>query len=195
MNQNALASPTEIQSLTNYFLNYFDQDHDGLLKDQEVFNMLSLIYRQPYQDKAIGAFYDVWDTNKDGKVDRADIEALCRKYLSGEENFFQVKTEKAKKKVYTKEALKNLEVARRLFNMFDNDKSGVLGLNEVMSLMKESSKIMGAEFNGTLEDAKSFMEMIDVSGKGNLLLEDYENYVLKSLKESGINVENEQMKL
>ena len=187
MSQNALASPVEIQSLAKYFLNYFDQDHDGLLKDKEVSNMLSLIYRRPYQDKAIGAFCNVWDTNKDGKVDAADIEALCRKYLSGEEDLFP---EQTKNTVVSKEALQKVEVARRLFRMFDTDKTGALGANEVLLLMKES----GSDNNCTIEDAKSFMKMIDNSGNGNLLLEDYENFVLDSLKKSGINVEKEQIK-
>lgn len=192
MSQPVLSSPEEIKILTGYFMHMFDKDQDGLLKPDELNSMLSFLYNQPYQDKALSSFFGIWDTNGDGKVDAIDVERVCRRYLLGEG---KPRVEKAKKKVFSKEALQRLEVARRLFRMFDKDGSNTLGPNEVRLLMQESYKDMGIKFDPSESEVLGFMEMISGNTNKLLHLEDYEDYVLKSLKEAGINVDGEQMKI
>ena len=192
MAQPVMSSPEEIKILTGYFMHMFDKDNDGLLKSEELNSMLSFIYNQPYQDKAMGSFLNIWDTNGDGKVDASDVEKVCRRYLLGEG---KVRVEKTKKKVYTKEALQRLEVARRLFRLFDKDGSNTLGPSEVKLLMQESYKDMGMQFNPSESEVIGFMEMISGNTSDVLHLEDYEDYVLRSLREAGINVDGEQMKI
>ena len=189
----ALATQNEIKILTGFFLENFDKDRDGILKPDELNSMLSQVYRQSYyQDKAMIEFYKVWDINKDGRVDGMDIEAMCRKYLLGE----NLRVEKAKKKVYSKEVSQRLEVARRLFKMFDQDGSETLGLKEVKLLMAESYKMMGNnDFHCSDEEAKAYMDMIDQNHDGVLKLEDYEAYVLKSLREAGVKIDEDQIKV
>lgn len=200
-NPGTLASPSEIQPIANLFLESFDTDKDGFLKPSELYSMLSTLYRHPYQDNSIESFYKIWDTDHDGKVNISDIEAICRRYLLGEADIFKEKIikkheEKTKKKgIYSKAAENQLEVARRLFGKFDNDKTGILELNEVKLLMAESYKSMGMEFHPSDADAKEFMAMIDQNKDGKLHLEDYEVYVLKALKEAGIKVEEDQMRI
>jgi Ca2+-binding EF-hand superfamily protein len=97
---------------------------------------------------------------------------------------------------YTKEALQRLEVARRLFKMFDTSGDGNLGKDEVRLLLIETYKQMGmSDFNPTTEDVDSFMELVDSNADGQITLEDYENYIIRSLKEAGIKIEEEGMKL
>jgi len=187
-----LASLEEIQVLTGHFMQTFDRDRDGLLRQEELNSLLSSIYNKPYQDRAMDVFFKVWDTNGDGKIDAIDVERVCKRYLLGEP---EVRVEKAKKRVFSKEALQRLEVARRLFKMFDTDGSNTLGPPEVRLLMQESYKGMGMEFNPDEKEVLGFMEMISGHDEKLLYLEDYEDYVLKSLKEAGINVESEQMKI
>lgn len=96
---------------------------------------------------------------------------------------------------YTKEALQRLEVARRLFKMFDKDGSNQLNGNEVGALLIETYRQMGmTNFQPTAEDINSFMDLVDRDHDGIVNLEDYEAYILKSLKDAGIKIEVDQMK-
>lgn len=191
-----LASKEEIKLLVANFLQTFDQNRDNYLDRSEVMQMFPKIYKGFQQDKGMEALYSIWDVNNDGKVDVSDIEAICRRYLLGENNFVAPpRQEKAKKKVYSRQAQQSLDVARRLFRQFDQDKTGTLELPEVKKLMAESYKSMGMEFNPSDEEAKSFMSLIDQNHDGLLHIEDYEVYVLKSLEEAGIKIEEDQIKL
>ena len=91
--------------------------------------------------------------------------------------------------------MQRLEVARRLFKMFDTSGDGQLGKDEVRMLLIETYKQMGMhDFNPTSEDVESFMELVDSNQDGQITLEDYENYIIRSLKEAGIKIEEESMK-
>lgn len=98
---------------------------------------------------------------------------------------------------YTASVLQRLEVAKRLFKKFDNDGSGSLSANEVGNLLSESYKeTMGIlDFKPSVEDINSFMDLVDTDQDGVIHLQDYEIYILNSLKEAGIKIEEEQMKL
>ena len=98
---------------------------------------------------------------------------------------------------YTAAVLQRLEVARRLFKKFDRDQSGELTENEVGNLLKESYKeTMGiSDFKPTAEDIHSFMDLVDTDHDGVIHLQDYEIYILESLKEAGIKIEEDQMRL
>lgn len=98
---------------------------------------------------------------------------------------------------YTAAVLQRLEVARRLFKKFDKDASNSLTVNEVGPLLIETYKeTMGIpDFLPSEEDVTSFMDLVDRDEDGVVTIEDYEYYILNSLKEAGIKIEEEQMRL
>jgi Ca2+-binding EF-hand superfamily protein len=81
-----------------------------------------------------------------------------------------------------------LDVARRLFEQFDTDKSGYLTEPEIPNLLKETYRQMGMTFNPSTEDVKSWMKMTDLDGDGKVTLEDYENLIIRSLERVGIKI-------
>lgn len=101
------------------------------------------------------------------------------------------------KKKYTASVLQRLEVARRLFKKFDSDNSGTLTVEEVGPLLTETYKeTMGIPgFVPTQEDITSFMDLVDTDQDGIISMEDYEQYILQSLIDAGIKIEEEQMKI
>lgn len=98
---------------------------------------------------------------------------------------------------YTAAVVQRLEVARRLFRKFDIDNSNTLTIKEVGPLLTETYKeTMGIpDFQPSLEDVTSFMDLVDRDEDGIVNMQDYEYYILNSLKEAGIKIEEEQMKL
>jgi len=182
----------------------YDRDRDGNINNVEVVPMIVDSYRAFNRNFTpskgdIDAYFKVLDRNKDGRVNLPDIETLCIKYLvAGQMETMEVRKEVVKRSApkYTKEALQRLEVARRLFKMFDTSGDGNLGKDEVRLLLIETYKQMGmSDFNPTTEDVDSFMELVDSNADGQITLEDYENYIIRSLKEAGIKIEEEGMKL
>ena len=182
----------------------YDRDRDQSINNVEVVPMIVDSYRAFNRNFTpskgdIDAYFKVLDRNKDGRVSLQDIETLCIKYLvAGQMETMEVRKEVVKKAApkYTKEALQRLEVARRLFKMFDTSGDGNLGKDEVRLLLIETYKQMGmSDFNPTAEDVDSFMELVDSNQDGNITLEDYENYIIRSLKEAGIKIEEEGMRL
>lgn len=98
---------------------------------------------------------------------------------------------------YTTAVLQRLEVARRLFTKFDRNNSKSLTVNEIGDLLVETYKeTMGMpDFRPSTEDITSFMDLVDRDKDGIVTLEDYEYYILQSLKDAGIKIEEEQMKI
>ena len=181
----------------------YDRDRDGSISNVEVVPMIVDSYRAFNRNFTpskgdIDAYFKVLDRNKDNRVSLQDIENICIRYLvAGQMETVEVRREVVKKAIpkYTKEALQRLEVARRLFKMFDTSGDGQLGKDEVRMLLIETYKQMGMhDFNPTSEDVESFMELVDSNQDGQITLEDYENYIIRSLKEAGIKIEEESMK-
>lgn len=48
---------------------------------------------------------------------------------------------------------------------------------------------MGMDYSPSEDDIKSWMKMTDSNSDGKVTLEEYEDLVIKSLKNAGINVE------
>lgn len=191
--QQSLSDPEEIKSLASLFLQTFDTDRDGLLRPEELFSLLSQLYRRPYKDSSLEKYLSVWDANGNGLIDNSAIEKVCRRYLLGEGQL--VRKEKPKKKALTRTAQAQLEVARRIFRMFDRDGSDSLGAAEMRLVMLETYKMMGREYEPSEQEVVDYIYLINGSSNPTVRLEDYEEYVLKSLAEAGIQVEEEQMKV
>jgi hypothetical protein len=87
-----------------------------------------------------------------------------------------------------------LDLSRRLFKKFDTNGSQLLSIKEVGSLLVETYKeTMGMpDFQPSPEDVSAFMSTIDRDKDGLVTLEDYEYYILQSLREAGIKIEEDQ---
>ena len=116
--------------------------------------LLQLAHRQNSQGtpeptrENLEGLYSVYDGNKDGRVSLEDIVSLASRYLSFEN----------KKVVYTRHVQEKLDVARRLFKMFDTHKRGYLTEKEVPYLLNETYRALGKnDFIASEEDVKSWV--------------------------------------
>lgn len=172
----------------------YDKNQDGKLEGKEVDNMIADTYKifnkqfLPTETDT-NVYTTVLDVNNDKRVNLDDMENLCIKYLvQGKLS----KVETVKKRVYTAEVEARLEVARRLFRQIDDDQSGYIGESEVPQLLIETYKTMGVNnYNPTSEDVKAWMSLTDLDEDGKVTLEDYEDFVVRSLKNAGFKVEKD----
>lgn len=201
---NGLTDMEGARAVARRLFDTYDRDRDGNINNVEVVPMIVDSYRAFNRNFTpskgdIDAYFKVLDRNKDGRVNLQDIENICIRYLvAGQLETVEVRKEVVKRAApkYTKEALQRLEVARRLFKMFDVSGDGNLGKDEVRLLLIETYKQMGMhDFNPTREDVDSFMELVDSNQDGEITLQDYEMYIVRSLKEAGIQIEEEGMRL
>lgn len=86
-----------------------------------------------------------------------------------------------------------MDVARRLFQQFDRDRSGYLTEDEIPGILIETYKEMGQVFNPTKDDVRSWvlplltkMHMSDANRDGRVSLDEFEQLVITSLVKCGI---------
>ena len=72
--------------------------------------------------------------------------------------------------------------------MFDKDNSGDLTEDEVPLTIQETYKEMGQQYTPTAEDIKSYMKMVDTNRDGRVSLEEFEEIILRSLKNAGFEI-------
>jgi len=94
----------------------------------------------------------------------------------------------AAKNLTREEVERELKHAREIFLKYDTDGSHRLTAVEVKPMMIDTYKAMGQEFNPTDEDVRRYIKMMDTSGDGEVSLEEYEIFVLKSLKSRNIEI-------
>ncbi|CAD8142665.1 unnamed protein product [Paramecium octaurelia] len=92
-------------------------------------------------------------------------------------------------KKYTKVVQERLKVARRIFTLIDSDQSGFITEAEVPQLLIETYKQMGMTIEPTQEDVDLWMEMADTDQDGKVSLVDYEDLILRGLRQQGISLE------
>ena len=85
-------------------------------------------------------------------------------------------------------ARKRLDVARRLFKIFDKDENGSLTDDEVPFIIQETYREMGQNYQPSKEDVKSYMKMVDADGDGKITLNEFEEIILRSLKNAGFDI-------
>ena len=98
-------------------------------------------------------------------------------------------TKKSGKK-YSANVEQRLEVARRLFRMFDRDGSGFLDDAEIPKLIAETYKSMGmTNYTPSKDDVSSWLDMGDTNKDGKVSLEECEEVVISSLRKAGIKLD------
>jgi Ca2+-binding EF-hand superfamily protein len=85
-------------------------------------------------------------------------------------------------------ARKRIDVARRLFKMFDKDENGYLTEGEIPLIIQETYREMGQNYQPSREDVRSYMKMVDTDGDGKITLTEFEEIILRSLKNAGFEV-------
>ena len=173
----------------------YDRDRNGLLDSIEVAPMMVDAYRAMNKgfnpSKAdVDTYSRILDRNNDGKVTLQDIEELAVKYLVGET--VKIRTEGVKRAapVYSPQIEQRLDVPRRLFRMFDRDQSGFLDEEEIPNLMIETYKSMGINnYAPSKEDIRSWLAMGDTNKDGKVSLQEYEELIIRSLRNAGIKLE------
>lgn len=72
--------------------------------------------------------------------------------------------------------------------MFDKDENGYLTESEIPLIIQETYKEMGKNYQPSREDVKSYMKMVDSDGDGKITLAEFEEIILRSLKNAGFEV-------
>ena len=172
----------------------YDRDKNGNIDSLEVVPMIVDVYRafnrSFYPAKGdIESYYKVLDINKDGKVTFEDLEQLCIKYLIPQEKMSYSTTQFQVKK-YSSEVEQKLDVARRLFQQFDTDKSGYLEESEIGKLMKATYEMMGiTNYTPSNQDIKTWIKLANPKYEGRVSLPEYELVVIRALRNAGIKIE------
>jgi Ca2+-binding EF-hand superfamily protein len=170
----------------------YDKDRNGLLDTIEVAPMMVDAYRAMNKGfnpsrADVDTYSRILDRNNDGRVTLQDIEDIAVRYLVGEGSTTVRRTEVVKKAAYAPEVEQRLDVARRLFKQFDKSGDGFLNENEVPGLIAESYKAMGINsYVPSREDVNQWMNMTDKNRDGRVSLAEYEELVIRSLKNAGI---------
>lgn len=180
----------------------YDRDHNGLLDTIEVAPMMVDAYRAMNKgfnpSKAdVDTYSRILDRNNDGRVTLQDIEDLAIKYLVGDlsgsmrvERHEKSEVVKRSAPKYSANVEQKLDVARRLFRMFDKDGSGFLDEDEIPNLMIETYKSTGMNnYCPTKDDVRSWMAIGDTNRDGRVSLQEYEELIIRSLRNAGIKLD------
>jgi Ca2+-binding EF-hand superfamily protein len=199
----------------------YDRDRSSSIENYELPVMMQDTYKvmnrsfNPTPNDVEG-YARVLDRNGDGRVTYADIEALCIRYLVGEQfnitSQSQVVTLQPQPQVVTRivesekrsgappqqlkasgqpmqltsTASRLLEQARRLFEKYDTDRSGYIDPNEMKSLLEDTYRGIGVQKTFLKDDVDAFYRMADMNQDGLISLKEYEDIVIKSLERAGI---------
>lgn len=187
------------KSVARRIFETYDRDRNGLLDSIEVAPMMVDAYRAMNKgfnpSKAdVDTYSRILDRNNDGKVTLQDIEELAIKYLVGGEIKVERKDRaegvKRAAPVYNPKVQERLDVARRLFQMFDRDGSGFLDEEEIPQLMIETYKAMNINnYQPSKDDVRSWLQMGDTNRDGRVSLPEYEDLIVRSLRNAGIKLD------
>ena len=81
---------------------------------------------------------------------------------------------------------RQLEQARRIFKKYDKDNSGYIDEGELISMLEDTYRSMGAERKITREDVSSYLGMVDMNQDGKISMPEFETIVTKALERVGI---------
>jgi len=198
----------------------YDRDRSSNIENYELPVMMQDTYKvmnrsfNPTPNDVEG-YARVLDRNGDGRVTYADIEALCIRYLIGEQ--FNISTQAIPQSIpqpqvvtrvveadkrsaaphqqlksagapmqLTSTASRLLEQARRLFEKYDTDRSGFIDPNEMKNLLEDTYRGIGVQKTFLKDDVDAFYRMADMNQDGLISLKEYEDIVIKSLERAGI---------
>ena len=84
---------------------------------------------------------------------------------------------------YIGSALTNTEgakaLAKKIFEIYDKDKSGVIEAHEIGSMMVDAYKSINKSFTPSVYDKDTLIKVLDRDGDGKVTQRDVENLVIK----------------
>ena len=189
----ALTDIEGAKALARRIFELYDKDRSGVIENYEIGSMMVDAYRSINKiftpsKYDVDTYVKVLDRNNDGKVTLQDVEQLVIKYLVGEYDAKSFSKENIKDRLYNPVVQQQLEHARRIFQRYDEDKSGFIDEHEVAPILRDTYKAMGIDFQPTKSDVESYMKMMDTNRDGKISLDEYEQLVLKSLAARGIHI-------
>lgn len=72
-------------------------------------------------------------------------------------------------------------LAKRLFEFYNKDQSGVIPDYEIANMMTDVYKSMGKQFSPTSEDIKGYVSVVDSDRDGRITLKDLEDLMIRYL--------------
>lgn len=72
--------------------------------------------------------------------------------------------------------------------MFDKDENGFLTEDEIPLIIQETYKEMGQNYQPSKDDVRTYMKMVDSDGDGKITLSQFEEIILRSLKNAGFEI-------
>ncbi len=72
-------------------------------------------------------------------------------------------------------------IARRIFDLYDNDKSGAIESYEIHHMMRDAYKTINKSFEPSKADIDSYIEVLDRDNDGRVTLADIEQLVIRFL--------------
>ncbi len=72
-------------------------------------------------------------------------------------------------------------IARRIFDLYDNDKSGAIESYEIHHMMRDAYKTINKSFEPSKADIDSYIEVLDRDNDGRVTLNDIEQLVIRFL--------------
>lgn len=72
-------------------------------------------------------------------------------------------------------------LAKRLFEFYNKDQTGVIADYEISSMMSDVYKSIGKQFNPSAEDIQQYIKVVDGDKDGRVTLRDLENLLVRYL--------------
>jgi len=187
--------PEGVKRIAKRIFELYDKDKNGILDHQELSPMLQAVYKTLSKHfipskPDLDIYQHVLDKDNDGKVTLQDIEEAAKRYFLGsnfEEKLILEKTESNSKKGTISPDLENkLEITRRVFGVYDNNKTGFLPLYNLPEMIQQVFNTLGLNKSGpSIENIIQIMQRFIFSDKNKANLHEFEEVFVMCLKESG----------
>ncbi|EGR34209.1 hypothetical protein IMG5_020730 [Ichthyophthirius multifiliis] len=205
--QSGLTDLEGAKAVARRLFDNYDKGRKGKLDNVDCVPMIVESYKSFNQffspsGEDIKSYHRILDRNGDGVVNYQDIEDLCVRYLCGgvgqtttqRQTGQDERIKRAAKPQYAPEVERKLDVARRLFKRFDRDGSGHLQEDEIAGLLKATYEEMGMQnFTPSQEDVRMWLQMADTNSDGSVCIEEYEELIIRSLRNAGIKIEKQSI--
>jgi Ca2+-binding EF-hand superfamily protein len=146
-----------------------------------------------FESLIIKYFCGARDTTRLGSQDPRYIEKTTTTIIRTEPLKRSVYAEEPPKKAAQEDSYnkgfvyRQLEQARRIFRKYDRDNSGFIDEDELIPMLEDTYRAIGAERVITKEDVSSYLGMIDSNRDGKISIVEFETIVIKALERVGIS--------
>lgn len=185
------------KSLAQKFFEHYNRSKSGKIEDNEARTMITDAYSalgKSYTptDEDTAEYIESNDIDEDGSFTQKDVEKICEKFLCGPSgiglNLLGVDSEKEKllkylfKELGSEPVNRELEKAALIFDKYDTDKDGYLDKDNLRQMIKDTYSHLKNNVEPSEEDLDAYLDIIRTKREGYVSREEYEIYMLQSLK-------------